>query len=215
MTEGATSILGAIRPYAPPTPYALPPGKSPRDIVGLGIAKDDHVYAGTGTAPSVPGPALTWIATGLRPAIPWHPDDRLPTSWRLTSRVPMTTSTSGIRTGTVSSGTSTDLDRHRPPSQYMLSPGATPREHRRDRHCPQLLCLTGAVQRQGDQRRDHHPAAAARRQAQAGRLRRFAFRSSPWFATSAMRRTARSPTPPCGRSAAARATAASCRTRIL
>jgi hypothetical protein len=77
VTEGASAVLGAIRPYAPPTRYALPPGKSPRDIVGMGIAGDDHVYA-------------------------WYRD------------------------GTVSSGTSTDLDRYRPPSRYSLAPGRSP-----------------------------------------------------------------------------------------
>ena len=77
VTEGASSILGAIRPYVPATRYSLPPGKSPRDILGVGIAGDDHVYV-------------------------WYRD------------------------GTVSSGTSTDLDRFRPPARYSLAPGRSP-----------------------------------------------------------------------------------------
>jgi hypothetical protein len=77
VTEGASSVLGAIRPYVPPTRYSLPPGKSPGDIMGMGIAGDDHVYA-------------------------WYRD------------------------GTVSSGTSTDLDRFRPPARYSLAPGRSP-----------------------------------------------------------------------------------------
>ena len=77
VTEGASSVLGAIRPYAPPSRYSLPPGKSPRDIVGMGIAGDDHVYV-------------------------WYRD------------------------GTVSSGTSIDLDRFRLPARYSLAPGKSP-----------------------------------------------------------------------------------------
>ena len=77
VTEGSSAVLGAIQPYSPPTRYSLPPGKAPTDIVGMGIAGDDHVYA-------------------------WYRD------------------------GTVSSGTSTDLDRYRPPSRYSLAPGKSP-----------------------------------------------------------------------------------------
>lgn len=77
VTEGSSGVLGAIQPYSPPTRYSLPPGKTPGDVVGMGIAGDDHVYA-------------------------WYRD------------------------GTVSAGTSTDLDRYRPPSRYSLAPGKSP-----------------------------------------------------------------------------------------
>jgi hypothetical protein len=41
VSSGTSSNLGA---YQHPQPYSLPPGKSPTDIVGIGIARDDHVY---------------------------------------------------------------------------------------------------------------------------------------------------------------------------
>ena len=44
VTVGSSAVLGAIQPYAPATAYSLPPSKTPGDIVGMGIAGNDHVY---------------------------------------------------------------------------------------------------------------------------------------------------------------------------
>ena len=74
---GTSSYLGAYQPYEPPHPFSLPPGRRPGDIIGIGIAGNDHVYA-------------------------WYRD------------------------GTVSSGTSTQLDKYRTPYRYALPPGKTP-----------------------------------------------------------------------------------------
>lgn len=77
LSIGTSENLGVHQSFLPPHPYALPPGKRPADIIGIGIAKNDHVYA-------------------------WYSD------------------------GTVSSGTSTQLDQYRAPYRYSLAPGKSP-----------------------------------------------------------------------------------------
>jgi hypothetical protein len=128
VTEGASSVLGAIRPYVPATRYSLPPGQSPRDIVGMGIAGDDHVYVwyrngtvSSGTSTDLDRfrpPARYSLAPGKSPGdvagIDIACSDDHVYVWYLD--------------GTVSSGTSTDLDKFRPRSRYSLPPSQTPRE---------------------------------------------------------------------------------------
>src|SRR6185503_5867514 len=44
VTIGNSETLDAYRPYEPPHRYSLPEGKTRADIVGMGIAGNDHVY---------------------------------------------------------------------------------------------------------------------------------------------------------------------------
>lgn len=108
-------------------PYSAPPGKSPGQIVGMGIAgSNDYVYA--------------WFADGTVSAGSSGDLDlyRAPYRYELPpNKAPEDIVGMGIagsndwvyawyRDGTVSSGSSRDLDQHRAPSAYTLPPGRSP-----------------------------------------------------------------------------------------
>jgi len=109
------------------TPYALPPGLAPHDIVGMSIASDNHVYAWyrNGT-----------VSAGTRSNLAYY---RPPQPYSLPGgRVPNDILAIGIarddhvyawyRDGKVSAGTSRDLDKYRSPYGFVLPPGWTPRD---------------------------------------------------------------------------------------
>ncbi len=137
VTSGTSSNLGS---YQPPHAYSLPAGKTPADVIGVGIAGNDHVYAwyrdgtassGTSTdlghyrAPyhySLPAGKTTADVVGIDIACSndhvyaWYKD--------------RTASFAGndhvyvwYRDLTVTSGTSDHLDTYRAPYSYVLGLG--------------------------------------------------------------------------------------------
>ena len=122
VTAGSTSDLGAYRPAAG---YALAPGHASRDVVGFGIASDDHVYVwyADGTVSSGTSRDLT----AFRPAQPYvlapgkTPADVLDMAIASDDHVYV-----WYADGTVSAGSSRDLASYRPASPFALPPGYGP-----------------------------------------------------------------------------------------
>jgi hypothetical protein len=122
VASGTSSNLGA---YLPPHPYVLPAGKTPSDIVGIGIAGNDHVYVWyrDGSASSGTSTALSQYRAPYRYVLP---------PGKTTSDIAgidIACSNDHVyawyKDGTVSSGTSDDLRRYREPYRYSLPPGKT------------------------------------------------------------------------------------------
>ncbi|MCI0331309.1 MAG: fibronectin type III domain-containing protein, partial [candidate division Zixibacteria bacterium] len=129
VSSGTSSDLDK---YRAPYNYSLPPGKVPADIVGTGIAGDDHVYVwyrdnmvSSGTTSDLDKYRALYSYTVI-PAIPPR-----------TQKTPADIVGMGIACsddhvytwygdGTVSSGSSSDLDLHRTQYEYSLPPGRTP-----------------------------------------------------------------------------------------
>ncbi|WP_143019565.1 hypothetical protein [Mesorhizobium qingshengii] len=114
---GSTRALDAHEP-----PYFFQPGRRSDDIVGMGIASDNHVYAwyrdgmvSSGTAADLGryrAPYPYSIPGGRTPkdilAVDIASDDHV-YAW--------------YRDGTVSAGTTRDLGAYRPPASFTLAPG--------------------------------------------------------------------------------------------
>ena len=126
VTSGTSENLDARQGHQSAQTYSLPPGKTPDDIVGIGISKKDHVYT-------------------------WYKDKTLSigTSTDLDSRqglsgyslppgkspqdivgIDIACSTDKVFTwygsGTVSIGSSADLGLHQVPTSYSPAPGKSP-----------------------------------------------------------------------------------------
>jgi hypothetical protein len=113
--------------YRAPYAYALPPGKTPADIVGMGITgSDDRIFAwyGDGTVSSGSSGDLDQYRAPYAYVLP-------------PGKTPADIVGMGIagsddhvfvwyRDGTVSSGSSSKLAQHRAPYAYTLPPGKTP-----------------------------------------------------------------------------------------
>jgi len=122
VSVGTSENLSA---YQPPHVYSLPRGKSPDNIIGMGIAGNDHVYAwyddgtvSSGTSIDLAeyrAPYRYSLAPGKTPADVIGIDIACSNDhvyvW--------------YRDGTVSSGTSDDFDKYLPPYRYSLPPGKT------------------------------------------------------------------------------------------
>lgn len=122
---GSTRALDSQRTAAP---YALPPGKSPADIVGIAIAKsNDYVYAwyGDGTVSAGTYTDLTRYRPPAAYTLPpgKTPQDIVEISIAKDDRV-----FAWYTDGTVSIGSSRDLDQHRSPYTYSLPPGKSPQD---------------------------------------------------------------------------------------
>lgn len=117
VSSGRSADLDAYRAQSA---YSLPPGKTPADIAGMGIAGDDHVYA--------------WYRDGSVSSGTSTDLDRygVPSSYSLPSgKMPSQIVGMGIACsndhvyawyddGQVSSGTSRDIDRYKAPYAYSL-----------------------------------------------------------------------------------------------
>lgn len=123
---GTSARLVAHQPYEQNFKYALPPGKTPLDIVGIGIAGNDHVYA--------------WYRDGTASSGTSRDLDRYRAPYRY-SLAPGKTPADVVgidiacsndhvyvwyKDGTASSGTSGDLDKYRAPYSFSLAPGKSP-----------------------------------------------------------------------------------------
>lgn len=119
VTAGTSQDLGA---YRAALGYALAPGRSSRDVVGIGIASDDHVYVwyGDGTVSAgdsrdldayrAPQPYV--VAPGKTPG------DVLDMAIASDDHVYV-----WYADGTVSAGSSRDLASYRPAAPFALPPG--------------------------------------------------------------------------------------------
>lgn len=122
VTAGSTSDLGAYRSAAG---YALAQGRASRDVVGFGIASDDHAYVwyADGTVSSGTSRDLT----AYRPAQPYvlapgkSPADVLDMAIASDDHVYV-----WYADGTVSAGSSRDLASYRPAAPFALPPGYEP-----------------------------------------------------------------------------------------
>lgn len=121
MSVGTSENLAA---YQPPHPYSLPFGKTPDDIIEIGIAGNDHVYTWYRDSTVSAG-----TSTDLDKYQPRHPY-RVPSSLSAARIVGIDIACSddhvyawyeGFK---VSSGTSEDLDKYRAPYSYHKPPGA-------------------------------------------------------------------------------------------
>lgn len=123
VSSGSSDDLDRARaPYS----YTLPPGKSPADIVGVGIASDDHVFAWyrDGTVSSGTSNDLDRYRAPYRYSLP---SGKTPADIVGIAIACLDGHTYvWYRDGTVSSGSSADLDRARAPYTYTLPPGKTP-----------------------------------------------------------------------------------------
>lgn len=123
VTSGTSSNLGS---YQPPHAYSLPAGKTPADVIGVGIAGNDHVYAWyrDGTASSGTSTDLGHYRA------PYHYS--LPAGKTTADVVGIDIACSNdhvyawYKDGTASSGTSDDLGKYRAPYAYSLPAGKTP-----------------------------------------------------------------------------------------
>ena len=116
---GRTADLDA---YEPPSFFKIPAGHHIADIVGIGIAGDDHVYVwyydGTVTA------GTNAILDDYRPAARYDlPQGRRPADIIAMDIAGDDHVYAWYGDGTVSSGTSRDLAAYRPPEPFTLPPG--------------------------------------------------------------------------------------------
>ena len=112
--------------YQPPHPYSLPFGKTPDDIVEIGIAGNDHVYTWYSDSTVSSG-----TSTDLDKYQPRHPYRLAPfKSPRDVVGIDIACSNDHVyvwySTGDVSSGTSVDLDKYRARYRYFTAPFKTP-----------------------------------------------------------------------------------------
>jgi len=120
VSVGTSENLAA---YQPPHVYLLPSGKSPDNIIGMGIAGNDHVYTwyDDGTVSSGTSIDLDEYRAPYRYSLPpgKTPADVI--------GIDIACSNDHVyvwyRDGTVSSGTSDDLDKYLAPYRYSLPPG--------------------------------------------------------------------------------------------
>jgi M6 family metalloprotease-like protein len=125
MVGPAVAIIGTTRDldvHEPPYFFMLPPGRRSDDIVGIGVASDNHVYAwyrdgmvSSGTAADLGRyrPPYAYAIPGGR-----TPNDILAIDIASDDHV-----YAWYRDGTVSAGTSRDLSAYRPPAPFTLAPG--------------------------------------------------------------------------------------------
>lgn len=126
VTIGTSSNLGAHQSYLPPHPYNLPAGKTPGDIIGIGIAGNDHVYVWYKD-----GTASSGTSTDLdRYRVPYRYSLAPGKSPADVVGIDIACSNDHVyvwyRDGRASSGTSSDLDEYRSLYSYSLAPGKTP-----------------------------------------------------------------------------------------
>lgn len=127
MVGPAVAMTGSTRDLdglEPPYFFQLPPGRQSSDIVGIGIASDDHVYAWYDDGMASSGttadfgryrpPYAYSIPGGRKPkdilAVDIASDDHV-YAW--------------YRDGMVSAGTTRDLGAYRPPAPFTVAPGRT------------------------------------------------------------------------------------------
>jgi hypothetical protein len=117
VSEGTSENLAA---YQPPHSYALPFGKTPEDIVEIGIAGNDHVYAWYRD-----GTLSSGVSTDLDKYQTRHPYT-LPRGKLSSEIVGIDIACSNDHVyvwyeGSVSSGTTDDLDMYQPPTRYTIA----------------------------------------------------------------------------------------------
>jgi len=113
--------------YASPYNFLLPGGNRLPDVVGIGIASDNHVYAWyrNGTVSSGTSADLDDFRAPYPYAIPGGrtPNDIIAIDIASDDHV-----YAWYRDGTVSAGTTRDLAAYRPPDRYTLAPGRSPED---------------------------------------------------------------------------------------
>lgn len=123
VASGTSSNFGS---YQPPHVYSLPAGKTPADIVGVGIAGNDHVYAWyrDGTASSGTSTDLGHYRA------PYHYSLPAGKTTADIAGIDIACSNDHVyawyKDGKASSGTSDDLGKYRALYAYSLPPGKTP-----------------------------------------------------------------------------------------
>lgn len=128
MVGPAVAMTGSTRDldsHEPPYFFLLPAGRHSDDIVGIGMAGDDHVYvwyddgmASSGTTADLGRyrPPYTYSIPGGR-----KPKDILAVDIASDDHV-----YAWYRDGTVSAGTTRDLGAYRPPAPFTVASGRTP-----------------------------------------------------------------------------------------
>lgn len=111
--------------HSSPYNILLPAGYRLSDVVGIGIASDNHVYAWYRNGMVSSGTSADF--DDFRPPYPYTiPGGRTPNDILAIDIASDNHVYAWYRDGTVSAGTSWDLGAYRPPDRYTLAPGRSP-----------------------------------------------------------------------------------------